>query len=145
MSSTVVLVPCGKRKAAVPCAARDLYTSPRFDAMRQYAEARGDAWYILSAEHGLVAPDDVLAPYDLDLRKVRKPDRIAWAERVQARLLDVLPAEAEVVILAGMAYREHLVPFLRARGFSVAVPLEGLKSGQGYQRVKQMLASIHAR
>jgi hypothetical protein len=66
---------------------------------------------------------------------MRKPDRLAWAARVQRQLLEVLPPGAEVIILAGMRYREHLVPFLREHGFSVSIPLEGLPFGKQLQQL----------
>ncbi|WP_157362078.1 DUF6884 domain-containing protein [Haloechinothrix halophila] len=34
---------------------------------RSYAEATGASWFVLSAEHGLVAPATVLQPYELRL------------------------------------------------------------------------------
>ena len=50
----VALVSCVKSRRPEPAPARDLYTSPLFRAMRRYAESHADAWYILSAKHGLV-------------------------------------------------------------------------------------------
>ena len=60
----VVLVACAKSKVSQPAAAKDLYSSARFRKARAYAEKLGDPWFILSAEHGLVAPDEWLAPYE---------------------------------------------------------------------------------
>lgn len=138
MPTRVALVSCVKAKQASPARAGDLYTSPLFRAFRAFALAHADAWYILSAKHGLLAPDQVVAPYDRSLPAMPKRDRVAWVERVQQRLLDVLPPGAEVAVLAGVRYREGLVPFLRARGFAVTVPLEGLGMGQQLQRLKQL-------
>jgi Family of unknown function (DUF6884) len=55
----LVLVGCVKTKADRPQAARDLYRSPLFERRRRYAEQYAARWYILSAEHGLVAPETV--------------------------------------------------------------------------------------
>ena len=52
----VALVSCVKSRRPEPAPARDLHTSPLFRAMRRYAESHADAWYILSAKHGLVEP-----------------------------------------------------------------------------------------
>ena len=54
-----------------------------------------------------------------------KRDRVAWAERVQRQLLELLPAGAVVVVLAGDRYREGVVPFLESHGFTVEVPMDG--------------------
>jgi hypothetical protein len=63
-------------------------------------------------------------------------DRRIWAASVQEQLLEVFPENAEVVILAGMRYREHLVPFLRERGFMVSVPMQGLSIGRQLRFLK---------
>ena len=60
----VLLVSCSKSKLDHPAAAKELYTSPLFRHARHYAEGLGAPWFILSAEHGLVAPDEWLAPYE---------------------------------------------------------------------------------
>src|SRR3546814_2674569 len=47
-----------------PAPARDLYASPWFQKARAYVERQGGAWFILSAKHGLIAPETVIARYD---------------------------------------------------------------------------------
>ena len=137
MTTRVALVSCVKAKRTSAAPARDLYTSPLFRALRAYAVAHADAWYILSAEYHLLRPEEIVAPYERTLNAMPKRERVAWAERVQRQLLEVLPTGAEVILLAGVRYREGLVPFLRTRGFSVTVPLEGLGIGKQLQKLKQ--------
>jgi hypothetical protein len=137
MSHRIALVSCVKRKAPVATPARDLYTSDLFRKMRRYAEANADSWYILSAEHGLLHPDQVVDPYEKTLNKMRVADRMAWADRVQKQLFEILPAGSQVIILAGERYRENLVPFLRERGHKVSIPLEGLSFGRQLQRLRE--------
>jgi hypothetical protein len=60
----IVLVACVKSKETRPAAAKDLYISALFRKERAYADCAGVPWFILSAEHGLVAPDEWLAPYE---------------------------------------------------------------------------------
>ena len=138
MSKRVALVSCVKSKRDTPCEAADLYTSPLFRSLRRYAEANADEWYILSAEHGLLDPRTVIAPYEKTLNRMGVRDRNSWAETVQQQLIKVLPAGAEVVILAGERYREGLIHFLERRGFRVSVPLESLSFGKQLQRLKAL-------
>lgn len=138
MAIRVALVSCVRRKRQTAAPARDLYLSPLFRGLRRYAETHADAWYILSAEHGVLCPDEVVAPYERTLSTMPRRERIAWADRVQGQLLEVLPAGAEVIVLAGLRYREGIEPFLRSHGFSVTVPLEGMKIGQQLQRLKKV-------
>jgi hypothetical protein len=68
-----------------------------------------------------------------------KRDRVAWAERVQRQLLKLLPAGAAVVVLAGCRYREGVVPFLESHGFTVEVPMVGLKFGPQLRWLKKQM------
>ena len=52
-----------KRTFAAP--ASDLYTSQLFRALRGYAIGHADAWYVLSAEHGLLRPDQVVVHWGM--------------------------------------------------------------------------------
>ena len=97
--------------------------------MRTYAKMNAEEWLILSAKHGVLKPDEVVHPYERTLNRLPKLERLAWADKVQRRLLKLLPAGALITVLAGVRYRENLVPFLRNHGFPVSVPMEGLKFG----------------
>jgi hypothetical protein len=138
MSQRVALVSCVKSKRPTAAPACDLYTSALFTKMRDYAKTNADTWYILSAEHGLLSPDQIVAPYEKTLNKMRVQERWNWARKVQNQLLQVLPKGAEVIVLAGQRYRENLVPFLEENGFSVRIPLEGLSFGRQLQRLKEL-------
>jgi cytoplasmic iron level regulating protein YaaA (DUF328/UPF0246 family) len=137
LATCVALVSCVKRKRESAAPARDLYLSQLFRGLRHYAEKHADTWYILSAEHGVLHPMQVVQPYERTLNTMPKRERLAWAERVKKQLLEILPVGAEVILLAGLRYREEIEPFLRRRGFPVSVPFEGLTIGKQLQRLKQ--------
>lgn len=144
MGTRVALVSCVKTKQKADAPARDLYTSALFRGMRRYAEQNADAWYILSAKHGLLGPREVVAYYEQTLNDMPVADRLAWAERVEQALLKVLQPRAEVIILAGKRYRENLVPFLEQHEFSVTVPMAGLAFGLQLRWLKEQLGPDRA-
>jgi hypothetical protein len=82
----VGLVACGKSKLDHAAPARDLYTGPLFRAASAYAERTYDAWFVLSAKHHLVHPDDVLEPYDVSLAGLMHVVRLQWALHVDIAL-----------------------------------------------------------
>ncbi|MFL1596232.1 hypothetical protein NQ854_25405 [Rhodococcus ruber] len=128
----LLLVTCVKSKLKVPAAAKDLYVSPLFTRQRAYAESRGLPWFILSAEHGLVAPEEWLAPYERYLPDTPAAYRAAWGRWVAERL-DLLagPLPGTVVeIHAGAPYVQAIAPHLTAKGAAVVTPLDGLSMGQ---------------
>lgn len=128
--ATVYLVSCVSRKQERACAARDLYVSDLFRKARRYVEASGCPWFILSAEYGLVAPGQVIEPYERTLNTMGVADRRTWAELVDAQLAEAVSNVSQVVFLAGERYREFLAQHLAARGVTVSVPMEGLRIGE---------------
>lgn len=126
----VYLVSCVRQKQSRMCQARDLYVSTWFVKARQYAESSGCPWFILSAEHGLVAPDRTLMPYERTLNTMKVAERSAWAERVDHELAEVAPNLTRAVLLAGERYREFLERHLVSRGVAVEVPMAGLRIGE---------------
>ena len=116
------LVACCAKKGAVPCAAKDLYLSPLFTKSRAWVERHCDRWLILSAEHGLLAPETVIAPYERTLNRMNATDRRAWGDRVRQQFESV--AGSRFVALAGVRYCEPLVALDLER------PMAGLGIGQ---------------
>lgn len=130
-AADLILVGCVKRKLGVPAPAKDLYTSALFRKERAYAERAGAPWFILSAEHGLVAPDTVLEPYDLRLSKTPRGYRRSWGRRVVEQLHEAVgPITGKTVeIHAGSAYSDAIRELLSRDGATVIEPLAGLTMG----------------
>jgi hypothetical protein len=129
----VVLIACATSKQNAPSAARDLYISTLFREARRFAEFNADLWFILSALHGIVEPEEVIAPYERTLNEMPVAERRDWATGVNRRLPTLLPSNACVTILAGKKYREFIEPFLRERRFEVRTPLAHLGIGRQVQ------------
>jgi hypothetical protein len=129
-AGTVYLVSCVGQKRPQACPARDLYVSDWFLKARCYAEVSGAQWFILSAEHGLLAPDRVISPYERTLKRMPVAARRDWAARVADQLASAVPELTHVVVLAGERYREFLACYLVGRGVRVSVPMEGLRIGE---------------
>lgn len=120
----VVLVSCAAKKLEQPSKAKDLYTKSRwFSALRSYAEATGKPWKILSAKYGLLYPEDVVEPYNHSLKDKTPPERREWGYHVLTQISGHGITGGRIQVLAGEDYRRHLVPMLKARGFTVDEPL----------------------
>lgn len=128
----IVLIGCAKTKRPVAAEARDLYTSDYFLKMRRYAETSGVPWYILSAKHGLVAPNDWVEPYDLYLPDTSRDYRRTWAQKVGEQLEHAAGSLSGklVEVHAGSAYVDAIGPVLRALGADLQDRLEGLSIGR---------------
>jgi hypothetical protein len=130
--AAVLLIGCVHTKRPAAAAAAELFTSPLFDGRRRYAAASGLPWYILSAKFGLLAPDDVIGPYDVYLADQSPGYKKAWGEFVVAALEqhehDLHGHSIEVH--AGAAYVDPLRAPLTARGAKLVTPLAHLRQGE---------------
>ena len=129
-NNRIYLVACVGQKVSAPASAKDLYTSSWFRKARAYVEGKGGSWFILSAKHGLVHPDQEIEPYDSTLNTMRAGDRRRWAKGVLGDLAPHLKGAQTVVFLAGLRYREFLTPNLKRRGLEISIPMEGLRIGE---------------
>lgn len=131
--ASLILVGCVKRKRSQPSPARDLYDeSPLWRRRRAYTERSGAPWYILSAKHGLLAPDVCIKPYDLALKHLKKEARRDWSQSVLDELRARFPALAgkTVECHAGKDYLENgLEDGLWKAGAVVRRPLAGMRIG----------------
>ena len=115
-------------KLATAAPAKDLYVSALFRKARAHAEHANLPWFILSAQHGMVRPDDILEPYDLRLSKTPREYRREWGRRVVSQLRDAIGSidGKKIEVHAGAAYMDAIREGLRAAGAEVSEPLAGL-------------------
>ena len=141
----LLLVTCVKMKQQKPAAAKDLYASTLFKRQLAYAQHAGAPWFILSAEHGLVAPEEWLAPYERYLADTPPTYRKAWGSWVVERLsLLVGPLRGKVVeVHASEEYVAAIRSHLQASGSTLVEPLRGLSLSRRLVWYDQQLS--HAR
>jgi hypothetical protein len=142
---TVFLVSCVSQKLPHAAPARYFYTSDWFKKARSFVEAGGWDWRILSAEYGLVHPDDKLKPYDRRVHDMDAKERFEWSDWI-ARTLHLLErpgVDPSYAVLAGKVYRKWLVPKLTCLGgVTCRVPMQGLGIGEQKAWLKDRAARL---
>src|SRR5262245_9344297 len=122
---TVGLVACAKAKADGPRRADELYVSPLFRKAADYCRRHYDAWFVLSALHGLLEPGRVVGPYEHTLVGQAKSHRRQWAAAVVAQIGRLGLEDAKSYLHAGRVYADALEGLL-----DCATPLAGLGIGE---------------
>lgn len=134
----IVLIQCCSTKHDSKTTAEKLYISPLFKYMLKYAKALNpDKIFILSALHHVVELTDELSPYNLTLNNMSQEARKKWSVKT---LYDLKSKGCDFerdsfVILAGVKYREYLMPRMK----NVSVPLKGLGIGKQLSVLKKMV------
>lgn len=123
MRKTLVLVACCGPKLKGTHSAGDIYQSDLFLKSRAWAEREGNAWGILSAKYGVLAPDQPIEDYDVTLNEMPAEKRREWCDMVREQLT---PWKSErIVLLAGNRYCEWITD-----EWMTERPMEGLGIGQ---------------
>jgi hypothetical protein len=125
-SGRVVLVGSSGATAAAPEPTGGLFRSDGFARAREHAVHSRLPWFVLSAKHGLLDPDDVVSPYDVQIDDQSAAYRTAWGEWVVAQLADRVQLEGVTVeVHGGVDFAQPLRHPLARRGAALDIPLPG--------------------
>jgi cytoplasmic iron level regulating protein YaaA (DUF328/UPF0246 family) len=132
----VSLISCVKSKRLERQFVREIYISPLFKYNLAYAKKIGsDEIYILSALHGVLKLDDKIEPYEKTLNKMLKNERKEWSKKVISQLGALCTIDnTNFTILAGLKYREYIVPYLS----NYSIPFEGVRFGEQLKKLKEL-------
>lgn len=84
--SDIILLGSVGERVNVPAPAKEVYRDVAFQLSRLDAELSGSEWFVLSAEHGLMAPNEWMSPDSRTLADMDPDYRVVWASWVVARL-----------------------------------------------------------
>ena len=146
---SLCIASCGSKKIwsknpkAGPTKAKDVYIGPFAKKCREYAEKfYPSSWYILSAKHGFLLPDDVIpGPYNVSFnKKITNP--ISLKALSKQSIDKKLDKHENIVVLGGKNYTEIAKQVFV--GKTVLNPLSGCK-GIGYMMGKLNDAIVSGR
>jgi hypothetical protein len=122
----VVLVGSSGATGTEPDAVGRLFRSDGFARAREHAVHSRLPWFVLSAKHGLLDPDDVISPYDTQIDDQPATYRSAWGEWVVAQLADRVRLDGVVVeVHGGVDFAQPLRQPLSRQGATLEIPLPG--------------------
>lgn len=158
---TIALIGCSATKLNRPAPARELYQGNLFKLARTWAEAQGLDWYVVSAKHKVVHPDQVLEPYDQRVPTSRELLHL-WCLSVNDEAWSVAP-HGRLILLCGADYAQAFYgapgqsnrqtwpasydekhPAFRGtpRPFLVELPLGSMHLGHKMQWLKRQIAVL---
>ena len=134
-----VVIPCGGAKLDQPAPARDLYIGSMF--RDQLATAltmtTPEQIRILSAKHGLIALDEIVAPYDLKMGQ-----KASVTSETLAAQLDAMLPRNETYIIDALLPKAYAAALEAATADHIENHFHGC-AGIGYQ--KQVLKQIRTK
>ena len=130
--TTIVLIGCSKSKLDRPAPARELYTGQLFKKAVAWAERQGYQWFVISALHGLVTPNQTIAPYDYSLKHRRgSRERESWAHlAISSQLTIHVSKGSHAFLIMPELYRRFIQPQLARHSITSTNPLHQLPIGK---------------
>ncbi len=143
----LVIIPCGRAKIwkacpwAGPTPAKEAYVGAPFKVNREFAEASGARWLILSAKYGFLDPDTPIEDYDKAFT-VPSSDPISVGELRRQVSSMGLASYDSVVALGGSEYSSRVADAFVGTGVKVTALTVGLPIGLAMRRVKELTARV---
>jgi hypothetical protein len=130
--TTIAIIPCTNQKSDEPGPARDVWFGTHFQLTLMHAEEFYDVVYIMSFKYGMITPDFVIEPYDMNIHFEPLPMRVRWKRMVMQQLQDMVQKHHPTVVglYVGKADQDWLTKAFNGRGAIVLVPWAGLGTGQ---------------
>lgn len=137
------IIPCGGKKVGHTTTARNLYTGSAFQlalaTVEEAAALDGARVLIMSAKHGLLELDDMVAPYDVKLDRTTKAHEGIQLDELTEQALQLGLDESEVYAFLPAAYFERLHAALSS---VYAFPADCYEAAPGIGFMRGVLSSI---
>lgn len=120
----IALVACVKDKLNTPSKAIELYNNGAFRSWIKDAQSKGvDQIYILSGKYGLLLPEEMIEPYDLNLNNQTEKYRIEWYRNVLNRLKQLEdPNSTHFILYTNKTYYKGFV--LELKSFEIPYEID---------------------
>ena len=117
------IIGCSKDKGDSKGKAADLYIGSNFKIRKKYASEHFTNWVIFSGKYGILDPDEIIEPYNLNLEDVDPAERVEVFQRAQATIQSRFPDCTKFYLILNGVYGE-LSKYLPGE---VIFPTKGLK------------------
>lgn len=134
---TIAIIPCTNQKSTTGGPARDVWIGNHFQLVLAHAEMFYDEVLVMSYKYGLISPDFIIEPYNIDIRYSKAADRIKWWFALKKQIKELAETKPLLVALyTGNFERERIVrEFVVNDVKQVILPFEGLRIGERMARV----------
>jgi hypothetical protein len=140
----LVLLSCTKSKLDKKSKAQDLYSpSPMFQKTLSYGQSlKPDKIFILSAKYHLVDLNELLEPYDLTLKDMKKDEKDEWGNKVLKNLKSkgINVKKDKFIFLTGSEYMKPLEKYIPEE--NIEKPMEGKRMGERLQWLNKQIEVI---
>lgn len=135
---TIAIIPCTNQKSAKGGPAREVWVGSHFQLVLAHAEYFYDQVYIMSYKYGLITPETVIEPYDINIKNEPAAKRLKWWYMLREQIHTFVKEHDPLLIAlyTGNFERERIMrEFVKAGLREVIVPWPHASTGQRMQLV----------
>lgn len=147
MTRHIALVVAPRRQRAGTWQASESYAiSPLFRRAREYCARSHDEWYLLSAEHGLLAPRQVVGHSERAWGSLSPGERAQWARRTAEALRARCERSGDAIVFVLYGPRQYARLLLRVDpSLAIELPLAGMTARERARWFDQRLSVVPRR
>jgi hypothetical protein len=135
-----LVAPPKRRRGGIYRAREQFDLSPLFRRARDFCDREYGEWHIITVQHGLIAPHQVIGGDDPALHKLSAAERWLWADGIARQLQARLERSAESHTFVLYASQRYAMLLSRAAPFATfELPLAGMSLGQQIRWYEQRL------
>jgi hypothetical protein len=134
---SVAIIPCTNQKSDVAGPAREVWAGAHFQLVLAHAEIHFDWTYVMSYKYGLITPDQLIEPYDLNIKNAAMREKLEWWLKLRTHIAEAAATKPRIVgVFTGNFERDRFIrEWVRNGVRNVLVPWQGLGIGQRIQQV----------
>ena len=137
MNETIAIIPCTNQKSSVAGPANEVWQGAHFQLTLYHAQKWYDKVLVMSFKYGLISPDFVIEPYDIDLQFATAAEKLEWWWQVKDQIKNLIEEEPKLIgVYTGDVERKRFIrEFVRNGYRTVIIPWEGVPIGERMQMV----------
>ena len=137
MNESIAIIPCTSQKSTVAGPASEVWQGAHFQLTLYHAQKWYDKVLIMSYKYGLIPPDFVIEPYDIDLQFASAAEKLEWWWKVKEQIVELIAEEPRIIgVHTGDYERQRFIrEFIRNGYRTIVIPWEGVPVGQRMQAV----------
>ena len=129
---TVAVIPCTNQKTKIGGKARDVWAGAHFQLTLAHAERYYDKVLVLSYKYGLIDPDFIIEPYDINIKDSTTREKLEWWWSLRPQI-EALGEESPnlVALYTGNFERDRIISEFIKNGMNdLIIPWKGLGIGE---------------
>lgn len=138
---TLIIAGCSKLKKDYETKAIDLYWGQIFKSIKKYIEINDYELYILSAKHGLIKKDEIIAPYNQTI-KTKKDIKELKEKILKNDLLKTIEDYDRIELLMGNSYQEALTKAIIESNINMNMNVFGIEKKNGIFDYKKNIKKL---